>query len=281
MFSNINNKIARYKNYTWNEMAVVSEDEKDFLNPNQKDYNMVNHVNSQRRSIEKDVTTTNENENITLQQDIFQDNKKNSFLQKQLCKEQNGCCKEKDDLLKDSKMKIESIKKSNMEEMRKIEEEHRKKTDILVADIEQLVAVVEQKDQEISQMSATIEVIKKNNEMLQSEIDILKSEVVDHKQKLVDVTHLARFSRKLVQETEKESLKVLHQNEILKLRIDELVFTVRENNEGVFPLHHQLQPHPSECDLQIDNNDCHNNKNSEDMGIVVLPDKFNVSDLLN
>lgn len=279
--------MAFYKNDdTWNEMPVVSDDEENFLKPNQKeeDY-IINQVNSLRRSIDKDVTATKKGkeENDTLREvEICPLNQNNRSLQKQLRKERHERIKEKRDLLKNSKMNAESIKKSNAEDLRKFKKEHQKETEILVADIEHLVAAVEQKDLEISKMSATIESNNTNIEMLQSEIDRLKSELVDHKQQLIDVTQLARFSRKLVRETEKESMKVLQQNEMLKFRIDELAFAAGESDDVVFPLHHQLQPHPSECDLQLDdnNNDCHGN-NNEAMSVVILPDKFNPTYLLN
>ena len=285
------NNMALYENDdTWNEMPVVSEDEedeKDFLKLTNHKNDLIDHVNSQRRSLDIDVTAKGEDENGTLHEDeICQLNRKNRSLQKQLRKERYERSKEKRDLIKDSKIKIESIKKSNTEEMRKVEKEHQKQTETLVEDIEHLVTAVEQKDLEISQISSSIEAADKaHTGMLQSEVDRLKSELMDHKQQLMDVTQLARLSRKLVREAEKESLKVLHQNNMLKFRIDELMTAAEEESDGgVFPLHHQLQPRPSECDLQLDDhNDCYGNNKiviTENL-FEILPDKFNPIDLLN
>ena len=280
--------MALYENDdTWNEMPVVSEDgedEKDFLKLINQKNDLIDHVNSQQRSLDKDVAAKGEDQNETLHEDeICQLNRKNRSLQKQLRKERHERSKEKRDLLKDSKIKIELIKKSNTEEMRKVEKKYQKRTETLVEDIEHLVTAVEQKDLEISQISTSIEAYEANTGMLQSEIDRLKSELVDYKQQLVDATQLARLSRKLVREAEKESLKVLHQNNILKFRIDELMAAEEESDRGVFPLHHQLQPHPSECDLQLDDdNDCYgNNKMITENLFEILPDKFNPIDLLN
>ena len=266
-------------------MFTDGEDEKDSCDRKPSENNLqINCVNSQR-SVDKDATDKEEERNGTLQEEVCSLNRKNRALQKQLRKERQDHCREKQSFLNDSKKKIESMKKVNLEKLRKLEKEHQIQTEILVADIENLVAAVEEKDQKISQISTSNDYGAKNAEKLRSEIDILKAELAEQKQQLTDVTQVARASRKIVKQAEKESLKVLHQNELLKYRIEELVFA-EEQMKGEYPFH-QLQPRPSECDLRLSSDEDNNNNERENKLFVgstdriILPDKFKMESFFN
>ena len=178
------------------------------------------------------------------------------------------------------KEKMEGMKTTYSEHLRSVEDAHQKQVGNLVTDIEKLVKAVEERDLRVLEMSRSIE----DADMLRSEIERLRTDYITQKQQLEDITRVARDSRTIVKQVEEESFKVLQQNQLLKFRINELTFV--DNHGGVGGVY-QIQPHPSECDLQLEEYAEEEDEQRENEKLlaksvagIILPDKFDFEKIL-